>query len=161
MVPEGYQAAADTDEDNAGSFYDTVRLYRIVSESTDQDAISEEPDQPVLSYACNAADLHRAGVPVDSAVSGSAGIQVVSAVALDDGVQREYSGRGYGDRGIVRGDLRTAGDIRKGITVQERFCEYAVYHIQPRIYRGTPIVPLHEERSCDHLLPRAVSLSAR
>ena len=117
MVQKGYQTAADTDEDNAGGVYDTVCLYRTVFAGVDQDAVCGEPDQPVLPYAGNAADMHRTGMRVDPIVPGTAGIQAVPAVSLDDGVQREHPGGGYGDRGIVRGDLRTVGDIREGIAV--------------------------------------------
>ena len=65
----------------------------------------QECYQPVLLYACNSVDEHPADMRMDRILPKTAGRQGEPPIPVDADMPGEHTGRGYGDTGIVYGDL--------------------------------------------------------
>lgn len=105
MVQEQHQAPAVPATGDAGGIPGAFCVYRAVCAYTRISTRVQECYQPVLLYACNSADEHPADMRMDCILSNAADEQSKPLLPMGADMPREHTGRGYGDTGIVYGDL--------------------------------------------------------
>ena len=105
MVQEQHQAPAVPATGDAGGIPGAFCVYRAVCACTCISAGNEEQCQPVLPYAGHVMDEHLADMRMDCILPNAADEQSEPLLPMGADMPREHTGRGYGDTGIVYGDL--------------------------------------------------------
>lgn len=105
MVQEQHQAPAVPATGDAGGIPGAFCVHRAVCAYTRISAGDEEQYQPVLPYAGHFMDEHPADMRMDRILPKAAGRQGEPPIPVDADMPGEYTGRGYGDPGVVHRDL--------------------------------------------------------